>query len=190
MTILHIDSSAQLEGSTTRALSAEIVAKLRGEVIRRDLAEALPLINHTWIGANFTPADQRDQVQTETLALSDTLIAELKAADTIVIGAPIYNFGIPEVLKAWIDLIARAGVTFSYTESGPKGLLDGKRSIIAVASGGTPVGSDMDFASGYLKHVMSFIGIQDVEIIAADQLVAQRDKAIASARAHIDTLAA
>lgn len=90
MTILHIDSSAQLEGSTTRALSAEIVAKLRGEVIRRDLAEALPLINHTWIGANFTPADQRDQVQTDTLALSDTLIAELKAADTIVIGAPIY----------------------------------------------------------------------------------------------------
>ena len=94
------------------------------------------------------------------------------------------------MLKAWIDLIARAGVTFSYTESGPKGLLDGKRLIIAVASGGTPVGSDMDFASGYLKHVMSFIGIQDVEIIAADQLVAQRDKAIASARAHIDTLAA
>ena len=190
MTILHIDSSAQLEGSTTRALSAEIVAKLRGEVIRRDLAKALPLINHTWIGANFTPADQRDQVQTDTLALSDTLIAELKAADTIVIGAPIYNFGIPAVLKAWVDLIARAGATFSYTESGPKGLLDGKRSIIAVASGGTPVGSDMDFASGYLKHVMSFIGIQDVEIIAADQLVAQRDKAIASARAHIDTLAA
>jgi len=190
MTILHIDSSARTDGSVTRDLSADIVAKLGGKVIRRDLKEALPQITETWVNANFTPADQRDSAQRDTLALSDQLVDELKAADTIVIGAPVYNFGVPAALKAWIDLVARAGVTFKYSETGPVGLLEGKRAIIAVATGGTPVGSEIDFATGYLKHIMGFIGIHDVEVIAADRVMAHGAEAVADAKAEIAKLAA
>ncbi|WP_299292816.1 NAD(P)H-dependent oxidoreductase [uncultured Tateyamaria sp.] len=190
MTILHIDSSARTQGSVTRDLSADIVAKLGGDVIRRDLSEALPQINETWVNANFTAVDDRDTAQRDTLALSDQLVEELKAADTIVIGAPVYNFGVPAALKAWIDLIARAGLTFKYTENGPVGLLEGKRAVIAVATGGTPVGSDIDFASGYLKHVLGFVGIHNVDVIAADRVMAQGEEAIANAKADIAELAA
>ncbi|WP_299599770.1 NAD(P)H-dependent oxidoreductase [uncultured Tateyamaria sp.] len=190
MTILHIDSSARTQGSVTRDLTADIVAKLGGDVIRRDLTEALPHINETWVNANFTPSDDRDATQRDTLALSDSLVEELKAADTIVIGAPVYNFGVPAALKAWIDLVARAGLTFKYSETGPVGLLEGKRAIIAVATGGTPVGSDIDFATGYLKHVLGFIGIHDVEVIAADRVMANGDAAVKDAKAEIEKLAA
>ena len=124
MTILHIDSSARIDGSVTRDLTAQIVDKIGGPVIRRDLKDPLPQISESWVGANFTPAADRDDVQRDTLALSDTLVNELRAADTIVIGVPLYNFGIPAALKAWIDLIARAGETFKYTENGPVGLLE------------------------------------------------------------------
>ncbi|WP_299146963.1 NAD(P)H-dependent oxidoreductase [uncultured Tateyamaria sp.] len=191
MTILHIDSSARTQSSVSRNLSARIIAQLGGgDVIRRDLTESLPLIDEAWIGSAWTPKDERDLVQRDKLSLSETLIAELRAADTIVIGAPIYNFSVPAALKAWIDLVARAGETFKYTETGPVGLLEGKRAILAIASGGTAVGSDIDFASGYLKHIMGFIGIHDVEIIAADRVMAQGDQAIAEANAQIDKLAA
>ena len=189
MTILHIDSSARTQGSVTRDLTADIVSKLGGDVIRRDLSEALPQITEAWVGANFTPADDRDAAQRDTLALSDQLVEELKAADTIVIGAPVYNFGIPAALKAWVDLIARAGLTFKYTETGPVGLLQGKRAIIAVATGGTPVGSEIDFATGYLKHVMGFIGIHDVEVIAADRGMARGEQAVSEALSSVDALA-
>lgn len=190
MRILHIDSSARTQGSVTRDLTADIVAKLGGDVIRRDLTEALPQITENWVNANFTPADDRDAAQRDTLALSDSLVEELKAADTIVIGTPVYNFGIPAALKAWVDLVARAGLTFKYSETGPVGLLEGKRAIIAIATGGTPVGSDIDFASGYLKHVMGFIGIHDVEVIAADRVMAQGEEAVKDAKAEIEKLAA
>lgn len=190
MTILHIDASARLTGSVTRDLTAQIVDRLGGEVIRRDLTDALPQITETWVNANFTAADERDAVQRDTLALSDELIEEIKAADTVVIGVPVYNFGVPAALKAWIDLIARAGVTFKYSETGPIGLLEGKRAIVAVSTGGTPVGSDIDFASGYIRHVLGFIGITDVEVIAADRVMANGAQAIADAKAEIDKLAA
>ena len=167
MTVLHIDSSARTTGSVTRDLSAEIVGKIGGDVIRRDLKDALPQITEAWVGANFTPADQRDDLQRDTLALSDTLVKELQDADTIVIGVPIYNFGVPAALKAWIDLVARAGVTFKYSETGPVGLLEGKRAVLAIASGGTGVDSEIDFATGYMRHILGFIGIHDVEVIAA-----------------------
>ena len=189
-TVLHIDASARLNGSTTRDLTARIVSKLAGQVIRRDLAHAIPQIDETWVNANFTPADQRSKAQSAALELSDTLISEIKAADVLVIGVPVYNFGIPTALKAWIDQIARAGVTFSYTEDGPKGLLEGKRAIIALASGGTPVGSEIDFASGYMRHIMGFIGITDVEIVAADRLMIDADAALSGANARIEELAA
>ena len=190
MTVLHIDSSARTAGSVTRDLSARIVGKLGGDVIRRDLTTALPQITEAWVGANFTPADQRDDLQRDTLALSDALIDELQRADTVVIGLPVYNFGVPAALKAWIDLVARAGVTFRYTADGPEGLLKGKRAILAVATGGTPVGSDIDFATGYMRHVLGFFGITEVEIIAADRVMAQGEEAVAEARQEIERLAA
>lgn len=190
-TLLHIDASARLENSTTRALSSQIVARLQPEtVIRRDLSSPLPHITEAWVGANFTPVDHRDPAQQDILALSDTLVSELARADTLVIGLPIYNFSVPASLKAWIDLVARTGLTFKYTQTGPQGLLTGKRAILAVASGGTAVGSEIDFATGYLRHVLGFIGITDVKIIAADQLGAGDEAKIQQASAVIDALAA
>lgn len=190
-TVLHLDSSARTEGSVSRDLSAQIVSRLgAGTVIRRDLAAPLPLLDSAWIGANFTPADQRSDAQKQQLALSDSLVEELKQADTIVIGTPIYNFSVPSTLKAWIDLVARAGVTFRYEETGPIGLLDGKRAIIAVASGGTQAGSDIDFATTYLRHVLGFIGITDVEVVAADAMSIDADSALAKAKTQIEALAA
>ncbi|GFE50427.1 FMN-dependent NADH-azoreductase [Roseobacter cerasinus] len=189
-TILQIDASARTTGSTSRQLTASIVERLGGEVIRRDLTNAIPQIDETWVNANFAPADQRSDAQKEALALSDALVAEIKAADVIVIGVPVYNFGVPAALKAWIDQIARAGLTFKYTGTGPKGLLDGKRAVIALATGGTEVGSEIDFASGYMRHIMGFIGITDVEIVAADRLMADADTAMAEATAQIAALAA
>ncbi|SMO86324.1 FMN-dependent NADH-azoreductase [Ruegeria faecimaris] len=190
-TILHIDASARREGSTTRDLSARIVNHLGADrIIRRDLATPLPLLTEAWVSANFTPADQRSAMQQDQLSLSDELVTELQQADTLVIGLPIYNFSVPAAFKAWIDLIARVGVTFSYSESGPKGLLDGKRAVLAVASGGTAVGSDVDFATSYAKHVLGFIGIHDVEIVAADQLALDAEGSLSNARNAVSQLAA
>jgi FMN-dependent NADH-azoreductase len=127
------------------------------------------LLTEGWVGANFTDDADRSDEQKALLASSDELIAELEAANTIVIGVPVYNFAIPAALKAWVDLIARARRTFRYTEAGPEGLLTDKKAYLVVASGGVPVGSDYDFATGYLRHVLGFVGITDVTIIAADQ---------------------
>lgn len=188
-TVLNIQASARHDGSVTRQLSDKILTKIAADqTITRDLATGLPLLDAAWLAANFTLADDRTDVQRETLALSDSLITEIKQADTIVIGSPVYNFSVPAVLKAWIDQIARVGVTFKYTPDGPVGLLSGKRAIIVIASGGTPVGSDIDFASGYLKHIMGFIGITDVTIIAADALGNDADAKIAAANDDIKQL--
>ena len=174
LTILHIDASVGGNAAKTRAAVAEVVAR-RGadDVIYRDLAaDPLPHIDGTWADARLVPENDRTPTQKSSLALSDTLIAELQAADEIVIGLPVYNFGMPASLKAWVDLVARPGVTFRYTENGPEGLLKGKRATIAVASGGTPIGSDWDFATTHLRHVLGFIGITDVVITDANAATA------------------
>lgn len=190
-TVLRVDASARHIGSESRALTQRILDRLApATVIHRDLAAPLPAIDADWLNANWTPEDQRTEAQRQTLALSDTLIEELKVADTIVIGAPIYNFGIPATLKTWVDLIARAGITFKYSEAGPQGLLTGKRAIVAITSGGTQVGSEIDFASGYLRHVLGFVGITDVQFVAADQLMVDADASHAKANAALEALAA
>ena len=187
--VLNIQASARHDGSVTRQLSDKILTEIAADqTITRDLATGLPLLDAAWLAANFTLADDRTDVQRETLALSDSLITEIKQADTIVIGSPVYNFSVPAVLKAWIDQIARVGVTFKYTPDGPVGLLSGKRAIIVIASGGTPIGSDIDYASGYLKHIMGFIGITDVTIIAVDALGNDADAKIAAANDDIKQL--
>ncbi len=192
-TLLVVNASARTTGSQSRILIDRLVDRLAGpddRVVQRDLGSTPPpTVDEVWIGANFTAPGQRTAEQDAALTLSDTLVRELQDADTILIGAPIYNFGTPAALKAWIDLIARARVTFRYTPDGPEGLLKGKRAIVVVTSGGTPVGSDGDFATDYLKHVLGFLGITDVEIIAADGLAAKGADGLAAAEAHIDALA-
>jgi len=183
-------------GSQSRALTDAVIDRFRQDnpdlaVTVRDLAETpLPQIDENWINANFTDPSERDDLQRQRLAQSDTLVAELKAADTLVIGVPIYNFSIPAALKAWIDLVARARETFRYTENGPEGLLTGKRAILVIASGGVPVGSPVDFATDYMKQVLKFIGIIDVELIDAGQLNFKAEEQVAAAREKIGQLAA
>ncbi|MEM1193138.1 MAG: NAD(P)H-dependent oxidoreductase [Pseudomonadota bacterium] len=180
--ILRIDASARHTGSATRALSDKFLAGLRNvgvvaEITNRDLADGMPLIDEAWVTANFTPPTERSAAAQATLSFSDMLVEELERADLIVLGAPIYNFGVPAALKAWIDQVARARRTFQYTPDGPQGLLTQKRAVIITASGGTQIGSDIDFATGYLRHILGFMGITDVSIIAADQQMVDEQKA-------------
>jgi FMN-dependent NADH-azoreductase len=172
-TTLLINSSPRQDESITRdiagAVAHQVAATSGGQVVHRDVAEGLPFLTAEWVGAAFTPPEERTEAQHAALAFSDALVAELQAADTVVIGAPMYNFSVPAALKAWIDLVARAGVTFRYTPNGPKGLLSGKRAIVVISSGGVTVGDPVDFESGYLRHVLGFLGISDVEIVAATQ---------------------
>ena len=190
-TVLHIDTSARHNGSYSRDLTRAVVDRLAPDtVVTRDLTNTIPLITETWIGASFTDPQERTPEQHEALAISDELVAEVQAADTLVIGVAMYNFSIPAALKAWIDQVARAGVTFRYTESGPVGLLEGKRAILVIASGGVPVGSDYDFATDYMRHVLGFIGIRDVDVVAAAQLNSNADEVMQSANAAVAELAA
>jgi len=191
MNILRIDSSAKFEGSHSRDLIDGLLRNLEheGRVVRRDLVDAIPQIDAAWIAANTTPDDERTDAHRQTLALSDALVGELEAADLIVIGLPVYNFGVPASLKAWIDQVCRARRTFRYSPDGPVGLLEGKRAIVVYAAGGTAMGSDIDFASGYLRHVLSFIGIKDVSFVDAGRHMADAE-AIPRAKAEVDRIAA
>ncbi|MGR3469087.1 MAG: FMN-dependent NADH-azoreductase [Shimia sp.] len=190
-TVLRIDGSARRAGSVTRQLTDRVIDKMApSRVVTRDLADGVPLIDEAWIGANFTPAADRSPDQAATLETSDAMVAELKAADVIVLGVPIYNFSVPAAMKAWIDQVARAGITFAYTPEGPKGLLEGKRAVLVIASGGTKVQSEIDFATDYMIHALGFIGIHDVELVFADRLMAEQDAAMAQATSQIDALAA
>ena len=193
MNVLEISASGRHNDSVSRMLTNELIEALelregRLSIARRDLADGVPLVDEAWINANFTPDEDRNAEQRETLRLSDALVAELQAADVIVIGSPIYNFGVPAALKAWIDMIARARLTFRYTPDGAEGLLKGKKAYIVIASGGVPVDSAVDFATPYLRHALQFVGITDVEVIAADQLNMRADESIDAARVRIAEL--
>ena len=171
MKVLHISASARHEGSLTRRVAAELVERLgAATVVDRDVARHTPgLVDDAWVAANFTAPEARDAAMTARLAESDALVDELAAADVVVISAPIYNFGVPAALKAWIDMIGRVGRTFRYTAEGPVGLLEGKRAFVVTASGGTGFGSDIDFATPYLRHILGFVGIDEVEVLGAER---------------------
>jgi FMN-dependent NADH-azoreductase len=195
--ILYVTASIRSQAdSVSRGLGQRLVeglaAKTGASVTTRDLAaNDLPFVSAERFGANLTPAAERTPEQAELAAIADTLIAELQAADTIVIASPIYNFGAPASLKAWADLVARAGTTFRYTATGPEGLLTGKTAYIAIASGGTPVGSDIDFMSRWLTFFLGFLGISDVTIVAADGIMGEDGEAkIAAAQDAAVKLAA
>ncbi len=193
MKVLEVSGSGRRGDSVSRMLTRELIEVLETreghlELTQRDLADGIPLVDERWISANFTPEEERTAEQRETLAASDALVAELKAADIIVIGSPIYNFGVPAAVKAWVDMIARARLTFRYTPDGPEGLLKDKKAYIVIASGGVPVNSPVDFATPYLRQALRFVGITDVEVIAADQLNTAGDNAIDAARMRIAEL--
>ena len=193
MRILEVSASGRHGGSVSRMLTGELIDALETregdmDITRRDLADGIPLVNEAWINANFTPAEERTSEHRQILAESDALVAELQAADTIVIGVPIYNFGVPAALKAWVDMIARARLTFRYTSEGPEGLLKGKKAYLVIASGGVPVDSPVDFATPYLRQALKFVGITDIEVIAADQLNARSEDSIDAARVRIADL--
>lgn len=181
--ILYLTASIRSDGeSVSRGLGQRLVeglaAKTGASVTTRDLAaNDLPYVSAGRFAANLTPAGQRTPEQAELAAIADTLIAELQAADTIVIASPVYNFGPPATLKAWADLVARAGTTFRYTATGPEGLLKGKKAFLAMASGGTPMGSEIDFMSRWLVLFLGFLGISDVEMVAADGIMGEGGEA-------------
>ena len=185
--ILRIDSSARTEGSISRGLADKLIGNHpNAQITTRDLAQGIPHLDADWTRATFTPPEARSDIDNAALALSDEIVAEVQAADLIVISAATYNFSIPSTLKAWIDHLTRAGVTFRYGEDGnPEGQLTGKRVIILVASGGTQVGSPFDFATPYLKFVLGFLGITDVDVISA-----QGADGLAAAEAELQALAA
>ena len=195
--ILYITASIRSDAdSVSRGLGQSIVdglaAKTGAAVTTRDLAaNDLPYVSAERFAANLTPAAERSAEQADLAAIADTLIAELQAADTVVIASPIYNFGPPATLKAWTDLVARAGTTFRYTANGPEGLLTGKKVYLAIASGGTPVGAEIDFMSRWLTFFLGFLGMTDVEIVAADGIMGEGgEEKIAAAREAALKLAA
>jgi FMN-dependent NADH-azoreductase len=164
MNILQINSSLRGAQSESNRVASNIVAKLRAanpgaSVTVRDLgANAHPVLDEAALGALFTPADQRTAEQAARVALDDALIAEIQAADAVVIGAPMYNFGMPVQLKAWFDAIARAGVTFRYTESGPEGLLKNKKVFVATSRGGI-YPEDADPQVPHIRMLLNFLGM-------------------------------
>lgn len=193
MKVLEISASGRRGDSVSRRLTRELIDSLEAregdiELTRRDLSDGIALVDEAWINANFTADEDRNAQQREVLAASDALVEELRAADVVVIGSPIYNFGVPAALKAWVDMIARARLTFRYTPEGPRGLLDGKKAYVVIASGGVPVDSPVDFATPYLRQALRFVGITDVDVIAADQLNKDADDSIDAARMRIAEL--
>lgn len=176
MKILQINASARREGANSTKLANAVVERLRqrhpdAALTLRDLAvQPVRVLDETALGAVFTPAEQRTPAQAAIVAEYDALIAEVQAHDVIVLGVPMYNFGVPVQLKAWIDAIARAGVTFRYTDNGPEGLIKGKRVYLALARGGLYRDQPHDSQVPYLKTVLGFLGLTDLRFIYAEGL--------------------
>ncbi|GAC15768.1 FMN-dependent NADH-azoreductase [Aliiglaciecola lipolytica] len=188
--LLRIDASMRKTGSVSRQLADRLITKLADknnyEIKLRDLTESIPFVNESWINANFTDPAERSSEQRAILSYSDALVAELKSAEALVIATPIYNFGVPAALKAWIDMIARARETFQYTENGPVGLLEVKKAYVIVTSGGTQLGSEIDFVSSWLHHILGFVGIKDVQIIDGSGLMIDQEAALNRADEKIE----
>lgn len=195
--VLIVDSAATGEASVTRRLTAELEAILRGRgpvrIVHRDVG------THTipHLTADSTPAIRGAEPQTEAareaLALSDALIGELKAADVVVIGAPMYNFGIPSTLKAWFDHVLRAGITFRYSAAGPEGLLQGKKAIVIESRAGlysSGPSAPMDSQEPHLRTLLGFMGIDDVAFVRVEKLAFGPEQAAASIAEAVEELRA
>ena len=190
--ILFLKTSPKEEGSISTELGEYLVNQLtsvsKSTVTKRQLDEEIPFINQQIINGLFVDDSQKTVEQKEALKLSDTIVEDVNNHDTIVISTPIYNFSAPAVLKAWADMVARVNKTFSYTENGPVGLLKDKKAYVVISSGGTKVASEIDFFTPWMKHFLKFIGITDVEFIAADQLMSDDGTKLQLVKNQIDQL--
>jgi len=195
MNILQVNSSARSQGSHSSRLANAMVERLRAanpqaKLVVRDLAVTPhPVLDEAALGALFTPAEQRSAEQNARVALDDALIAEIQAADTVVLGVPMYNFGVPAQLKNWIDAIARVKVTFQYTANGPEGLLKGKKVYVVLTRGGMYRNTPGDTQVPYLTTLLGFLGMSDVQFVYAEGLAMgpeAEQKALASAQSQID----
>ncbi|MEZ0232750.1 MAG: FMN-dependent NADH-azoreductase [Methylophilaceae bacterium] len=195
MNILQINSSARAEGSHSTKLANALVERLSAsnpetKVIIRDIGHnAHPELDEKALQALFTPADKRTPEQAARVALDDALITEVQAADVVVLGVPMYNFGIPAQLKNWIDAISRAQVTFRYTEQGPEGLLKSKKVYVVFTRGGMYKNTAQDTQTPYLKTIFGFLGMTDVTFMYAEGLAMgpeAEQNALASALQQIE----
>ena len=199
MNILQVNSSARIEGSHSTKLANALVERIRADnpdasLTLRDLSRTPhPSLDEATLQALFTPVEQRTPEQHARVALDDALIAEIQAADVVVLGVPMYNFGVPAQLKNWIDAISRAQVTFRYTANGPEGLLKGKKVYVALTRGGRYRNTPADTQVPYLQTVFTFLGMTDVQFVYAEGLAMGAEaeqNALASAHSQIDDLVA
>ena len=199
MKILQINGSARRDGANSTRLANDIVERLKAadpgaQLTLRDLAATPhPVLDEAALGALFTPADQRTPEQAARVALDDALIAELQAHDVIVLGVPMYNFGVTVQIKAWLDAIARSGVTFRYSADGPEGLVKGKTVYLALARGGIYRDTPNDSQVPYLKTMLGFLGMTDLRFIYAEGLAMGPEaveKGFAQAQADLEAAAA
>jgi FMN-dependent NADH-azoreductase len=198
-TLLQLNASIHSEAGQSTQLANRFVAAWQqrhpdGRVTRRDLAsEPVPHLSAERFGAFVTPAAERNAAQQAVAAYSDALIAEIRAADLLVLGLPMYNFGVPSQLKAYFDHIARAGETFRYTASGPVGLLSGKKALVFATRGGLYAGTPLDTQTSYVRDFLRFLGINDVEFVYAEGLALgdqRKQEELARAGAAIEAIAA
>jgi FMN-dependent NADH-azoreductase len=195
-TILQINSAARSQGAQSTLLADELTLKLQQAnpgaktVVRNLLADNLPHLDDATLGAFFTPDEERTPEQKAINARSAALIAELLAADIVVIAAPLYNFGISSQLKTYFDWIARAGITFRYTATGPEGLVKGKKVYVVSARGGKYAGTPHDSQTPYLSSFLGFLGMSDVNFIYAEGLAMGPEVANAALSAARDAIAA
>ena len=192
-TILHLNTSIFGDDGQSSRLAAEFVARIpRARVIARDLArDPVPHLDAARFGAFLSKPETRTAEQRAVLAYSDMLIEELRQADTIVLGLPMYNFGIPSQLKAYFDHVARAGVTFRYTEKGAVGLLTGKQAYVFAVRGGLYAGTPKDTQTAYVRDFLAFVGLSDVEFVYAEGLAIGEEakvRSLAGARRALQSM--
>ncbi len=192
MKIYQIDSSARKDGSTSRALAKKLLNQIKepnDEVIYRDLNDEMVFVTGlTESGMNIAEKDQNENHK-KMFELSNQLVEELKESDIIIISAPIYNYGPPATLKAWSDLVARVGETFKFKPNGRReGLLKNKKAYLVITSGGTKLNSKEDFLTPWLRFILNFFGIEEVQVISADQMALDYDKSIKEAEKQIKNI--
>lgn len=196
--VLVIESSARQQGSVSRQLTREFIAQWQAahpadEIQVRDLAvEQVPHLDVNLLGGWMKPEQEQSEAERTALQRSNLLTAELQAADVLVLAAPMYNFAIPSTLKSWLDHVLRAGVTFKYTETGPQGLLTGKRAFVLTSRGGVYAGGALDHQEPYLRQALGFVGIHDVTFIHAEGLnmgAEFAEKGLSKAKAQLAAVA-
>ena len=192
MKIYQIDSSARKKGSTSRALAKKLLNKIKkpgDEIIYRDLDDEMLFVAGLTESGMSIPENERTDQHKKMFELSDKLVKELKESDVIIISTPIYNFGPPATLKAWSDLAARVKSTFKYSSDGKQiGLLENKKVYLVITSGGTKIDSKEDYLTPWLKHVLNFFGIKNIQTISADQMSIDYEKSIKDAEKQIENL--